>query len=305
MTTTELEKRLKISEKTCIHCPTLELAKQVLNIFHQLGLRWRNETHYITYTNWDKYKENTIYFPFNRDFSSLEFAHLTGFKILNAEEFIALHTKFDLENYIPKGDLKGFPKEIIARMLNYQEEQWGKIDISVFEKDRTAGEPTKGFVWSKTKEGYDFWNEVIRFKNFALFFEKYPKKQEDSEEFIALHTENEKNMTTKEKIEELESRIQVLQNAIMNGGKLKPKTALKKKDEIEYYLFTDEAKRRLSRKNMNCAPFTIVEKYGNVVTTSNGDTINTYWIYCINSDTPKYTPAPPKGKCCYCNCCRK
>ena len=112
-------------------------------------------------------------------------------------------------------------------------------------------------------------------------------------------------MTIKEKIEELESRIQVLQNAIMNGGKLKPKTALKKKDEIEYYLFTDEAKRRLSRKNMNCAPFTIVEKYGNVVTTSNGDTINTYWIYCINSDTPKYTPAHPKDKCCCCNCCKK
>lgn len=195
MTTEELEKKLKISKDTCIHCPTLELAKQVLSIFHQLGLKWC--------------RDNTIYYPFDGEFSSLKFAHAIGCKIISAEEF------------------------------------------------------------------------------------------------IALHTENEKNMTTKEKIEELESRIQVLQNAIMNGGKLKPKTALKKKDEIEYYLFTDEAKRRLSRKNMNCAPFTIVEKYGNVVTTSNGDTINTYWIYCINSDTPKYTPAPPKDKCCCCNCCKK
>ena len=266
MTTEELEKKLKISTNTCIHCSTLELAKQVLNIFHQLGLKWRNETHYITYTNWDKYKENTIYFPFNGDFSSLGFAYITSFKILNAEEFIALHTKFDLENYIPKGDLKDFPKEIIARMLDYQEEQgnprdisvfervsiafqrikgfnwyetqekcdfwysvinnknfnlffekypkkddlknyipkgelegfpkeiiarmleiqeeqWGKIEVSIFEKDRTAGEPTKGFVWSKTKEGYDFWNEVIRYKNFALFFTRYPKKEEDSQEF--------------------------------------------------------------------------------------------------------------------------
>ena len=195
MTTEELEKKLKISKDTWIHCPTLELAKQVLSIFHQLGLKWC--------------RENTIYYPFAGEYSSLEFTHAIGYKIINAEEF------------------------------------------------------------------------------------------------IALHTENEKNMTIKEKIEELESRIQVLQNAIMNGGKLKPKTALKKKDEIEYYLFTDEAKRRLSRKNMNCAPFTIVEKYGNIVTTSNGDTINTYWIYCINSDTPKYTPAPPKGKCCRCNCCKK
>ena len=87
-------------------------------------------------------------------------------------------TTKELENYEPKGDLIGFPKEIIARMLETQEEQWGKIDVSVFEKDKTAGEPTKGFVWSKTKEGYDFWNTVIRYKDFALFFEKYPKKQE-------------------------------------------------------------------------------------------------------------------------------
>ena len=209
MTTEELEEKLKISKDTWIHCPTLELAKQVLSIFHQLGLKWCSEKRYITYSHWDSYKENTIYYPFEGEFSSLKFAHAIGCKVISAEEF------------------------------------------------------------------------------------------------IALHTEKEKNMTTKEKIEELESQIQVLQNAIMNGGKLNPKTALKKKDEIEYYLFTDEAKRRLSRKNMNCAPFTIVEKYGNVVTTSNGDTINTYWIYCINSDTPKYTPAPPNGKCCCCNCCKK
>ena len=53
MTTKELEKKLKISEKTCIHCPTLELAKQVLSIFHQLGLKWCNEKNYMIYTNWD------------------------------------------------------------------------------------------------------------------------------------------------------------------------------------------------------------------------------------------------------------
>ena len=91
MTTKELEKKLKISNDTCIHCPTLELAKQVLSIFHQLGLKWCSET------DWDSYKENTIYYPFQGGFSSLEFAHLTGFKILNAEEFIALHTEEEIK----------------------------------------------------------------------------------------------------------------------------------------------------------------------------------------------------------------
>lgn len=90
----------------------------------------------------------------------------------------------DLENYEPKGQLIGFPKEIIARMLECQEEQWNKIDVSVFEKNRTAGQPTKGFVWGKTKGGYDFWNTVIRYKNFGLFFEKYPKKEEVTAKYV-------------------------------------------------------------------------------------------------------------------------
>lgn len=88
-------------------------------------------------------------------------------------------TKEELENYEPKGDLKGFPKEIIVYMLKYQEEQGNKKDISVFEENRTRCE---GFVWHKTKEGYWFWDEVIREKNFDLFFEKYPK-QDNSQEF--------------------------------------------------------------------------------------------------------------------------
>ena len=87
-------------------------------------------------------------------------------------------TTKDLENYEPKGQLIGFPKEIIARMLECQEEQGNPRDISVFERDITVGEVAKGFNWWQTKDNYDFWNEVIRYKNFALFFARYPKKEE-------------------------------------------------------------------------------------------------------------------------------
>lgn len=100
-----------------------------------------------------------------------------------AKEFIILHTKeknFNLENYIPEGQLEGFPKEIIARMLECQVEQENKRDISVFEENRTSY--CQGFIWDKSKEGYDFWDEVIRYKHFDLFFKKYPKK-EDNQEF--------------------------------------------------------------------------------------------------------------------------
>ena len=163
------------------------------NIFHQLGLRWKSGTHYTLNSNWDSFKENTVYYPFEGVFFSLEFAHWTNYKIINAKEFIALHTEFDLENYIPKGDLIGFPKEIISRMLDCQEEQGNPRDVSVFEEKINARMDIKGFSWGKTKEKWYFWGDVIGNKNFNHFFEKYPKqeyqelknnkKEENSQEF--------------------------------------------------------------------------------------------------------------------------
>ena len=181
MTTKELEKKLKISNDTCIHCPTLELAKQVLSIFNQLGLRWSSEMSYTFIHNWDNFKEDTVYYPFKGECSALVYAHAIGYKVISAEEFITLHTEekeFNLENYEPKGDLIGFPKEIIAKMLDYQEEQCNLRDVGVFEEMICARMNVKGFTWDKTKEGWWFWSKVIRNKNFDIFFEMYPKKEE-------------------------------------------------------------------------------------------------------------------------------
>ena len=94
-------------------------------------------------------------------------------------------TKKELENYIPKGQLEGFPKEIIARMLECQEEQGNKKDVSVFEKEKEANNQNKGFNWLKTQEGQVFWLKVVGYRIFDLFFEKYPKQdnQDNSQEF--------------------------------------------------------------------------------------------------------------------------
>jgi hypothetical protein len=94
-------------------------------------------------------------------------------------------TKEELENYVPKGELEGFPKEVIKRILDYQEEQLNKRDVSVFEKNRESTMYNGGFDWNLSKEGQDFWHEVISNKNFDIFFEKYPKKdnQDNLQEF--------------------------------------------------------------------------------------------------------------------------
>jgi hypothetical protein len=88
-------------------------------------------------------------------------------------------TKEELENYVPKGELEGFPKEVIARMLDYQEEQGNKRDVNVFEKYNSYSLGAGGFDWAITKEEDDFWYKVILKKDFDLFFEKYPKKEDN------------------------------------------------------------------------------------------------------------------------------
>ena len=186
MSTNELEIKLKISENTGIHCPTLQLAKKVLDIFNDLGLKWCTNVSYIKCTNWDNYENNTVYYPTAGTFSSLQFAQEEGYKIISAEKFIASHAEeFDLKNYEPKGELIGFPKEIIARMLECQEEQGNKRYVIVFEEYKFPFLEEGGFDWDKTKEKFKFWDEVIYNRNFDLFFERYPKQgnQDNSQEF--------------------------------------------------------------------------------------------------------------------------
>jgi hypothetical protein len=65
------------------------------------------------------------------------------------------------------------PKEIKKKMLKRQFQQKGKKNKNAF-KDNIIS--SNGFVWVLSKEGFDFWHEVIN-GNFDLFYEKYPKKQ--------------------------------------------------------------------------------------------------------------------------------
>lgn len=81
-----------------------------------------------------------------------------------------------------KGDLKGFPEEVVEAMLFYQEEQGHKRDVTVFERDRFSGDYDGGFTWRETVEGHEFWQEVLGNKNFDLYFDKYPKKEVKVEE---------------------------------------------------------------------------------------------------------------------------
>jgi hypothetical protein len=136
------------------------------------------------------------------------------FKVKNADTWTAdikelkILSKEELKDYLPKnvynkefpdtvkstslqdylkslpdtftGDLNaltGFPKEIIQKMVERQVEQGNEPDYTVFEKDYSTDKKSKGFDWMESKEGYDFWKEVILYKNFKIFYEKYPKTE--------------------------------------------------------------------------------------------------------------------------------
>ena len=107
------------------------------------------------------------------DFNEASELHEAGKKLTNEP--------FDIDSYVPKGDIEGFPVEVVKWMLREQEAQGNKRDVSVFELDRQFGYTSGGFTWGKAKEldEADARN-IIGFRNFGLFFEKYPKSTDTS-----------------------------------------------------------------------------------------------------------------------------
>lgn len=72
--------------------------------------------------------------------------------------------------YVPSGELRGIPMEIIERMLECQYELFGGASLELFE-DNIKG----GFRWRGTIEGEDFWSKVLNSREYRVFFERYPE----------------------------------------------------------------------------------------------------------------------------------
>jgi hypothetical protein len=77
------------------------------------------------------------------------------------------------------GEVKDFPIEVIQKMLERQVEQGNKADVSIFQECNIEDLFDGGFEWCETEEGDIFWNEVISWKNFDLFFKRYPKTKNE------------------------------------------------------------------------------------------------------------------------------
>lgn len=69
------------------------------------------------------------------------------------------------------------PEEIQEKMLYYQEEQGNTRNPGVFKSSIIKSAAGGGFSWSKTKEGSNFWTNILDCSDFDEFFKRYPKNQ--------------------------------------------------------------------------------------------------------------------------------
>ena len=76
-----------------------------------------------------------------------------------------------------KGQIKGFPEEVVNRMLYEQQLKGNKKNIIVFERNKGQNKEGGGFTWFNTEDDRkkpNFWYDVIILEKFDLFFEHYP-----------------------------------------------------------------------------------------------------------------------------------
>lgn len=105
-------------------------------------------------------------------------------------------TKKDL-----KGQLIGFPVEVVMKMIEYQVEQGNSPNVRIFQKDKFQNNQNGGFSWNNTVDGYDFWYQVIACCDFNHFFNKYPNHLDAADELDSNPT-NTKLEVTMEQIAE-------------------------------------------------------------------------------------------------------
>jgi len=81
-----------------------------------------------------------------------------------------------------KAYIDSLPKEIKDRIMECQVKQDNRADLSVFYSNTSLNRYAGGFDWSNTKEGQDFWKEILASypnqRNPNHFYTKYPKTEE-------------------------------------------------------------------------------------------------------------------------------
>lgn len=74
-----------------------------------------------------------------------------------------------------KGQLEGFPLEVVKAMIEEQVRQGNEPNVEVFQNWYDITKDFGGFDFKNSKYGYNFWHKVIHYGDFNYFFENYKK----------------------------------------------------------------------------------------------------------------------------------
>lgn len=117
-------------------------------------------------------------FNFARTIDGVDFWN----KVLVEREYRVFFDRYPKLRYVYKvkevdliKGLLGFPIEVVQKMVDNQYMQIGVSNVLIFQNNVISGIGGCGFSWRYTTEGEDFWRDVIKYKNFASFFKRYPK----------------------------------------------------------------------------------------------------------------------------------
>ena len=96
-----------------------------------------------------------------------------------------------------KGDIEGFPEEVVNWMLDQQEKQGNKRDVTAFELDRWSDKLHGGFDWVDSDEGAEFCYTVVVRQKFDVFFKRHPSgwkviTEAEALEILAKHFKTDK-----------------------------------------------------------------------------------------------------------------
>jgi len=96
-----MKKDLLISENTVVHCPTEELANEVLLIAHDCGYKWNDGDSILKVNMWNSYKTDACYrFLNSAGCADKNFYLRNNKQIIFADDFIKLHVVNSLRKTI-------------------------------------------------------------------------------------------------------------------------------------------------------------------------------------------------------------
>lgn len=90
-------------------------------------------------------------------------------------KWVSVPNKYGITEKDMIGELEGFSVGIAIKMLEEQEKQGNKPDITIFQKNNGAAIMYGGFSWANSEDEFDFWNHIINGKKYDEFYKKYPE----------------------------------------------------------------------------------------------------------------------------------